>query len=557
LKVESKKKVTLSQAKDGTLSVDAENPDKDTWVLSFEIPEGKPVTAIRIDTFPKKNGGKWKDKNVALREFTAEWIEDGSEPIALSFSNPRADFSQRGWEVAKATDGKPNAGWAFSPKASQPHAAVFDLAKPVSGGQLKVTLEQEYGQGLLFETFRLSASTHSTKWLTPEINPMAGIDRLFEKVEYPATRELHTQLKAENQGLSRLKNGFSKTPVMRELPANRHRANRIHNRGNFLDQGDKVEPGVPELFGELPKGEKADRLGVARWLMKPENPLTARVMVNRVWARLFGRGFVETEEDFGSQGLIPSHPELLDWLAVDYRENGWSLKKLLKTIALSRTYRQSSSISPESLTADPTNRLLGRGPRFRLSAEVVRDQSLVASGLLTRKIGGPSVMPPQPPGVWKSTYSGEKWKNATGPDRYRRGLYTYLKRTSPHPAMITFDAGSGEVCQIRRIRTNTPLQALITLNDEAYVEAAGALATLMQKSSDDLTVQITFGFRRILTRSPKPEEVKRLVELYHQLKPEFPDHADFLSSAKLAKGDPSLIALASVLLNLDETLMKP
>jgi hypothetical protein len=557
LKMESKKKVTLSQAKDGTLSVDAENPDKDTWVLSFEIPEGKPVTAIRIDTFPKKNGGKWKDKNVALREFTAEWIEDGSEPIALSFSNPRADFSQRGWEVAKATDGKPNAGWAFSPKASQPHAAVFDLAKPVSGGQLKVTLEQEYGQGLLFETFRLSASTHSTKWLTPEINPMAGIDRLFEKVEYPATRELHTQLKAENQGLSRLKNGFSKTPVMRELPANRHRANRIHNRGNFLDQGDKVEPGVPELFGELPKGEKADRLGVARWLMKPENPLTARVMVNRVWARLFGRGFVETEEDFGSQGLIPSHPELLDWLAVDYRENGWSLKKLLKTIALSRTYRQSSSISPESLTADPTNRLLGRGPRFRLSAEVVRDQSLVASGLLTRKIGGPSVMPPQPPGVWKSTYSGEKWKNATGPDRYRRGLYTYLKRTSPHPAMITFDAGSGEVCQIRRIRTNTPLQALITLNDEAYVEAAGALATLMQKSSDDLTVQITFGFRRILTRSPKPEEVKRLVELYHQLKPEFPDHADFLSSAKLAKGDPSLIALASVLLNLDETLMKP
>lgn len=557
LDMKSKKKVTLIQTNDGTLSVDAENPDKDIWVLSFEIPEGKPVTAIRIDTFPKKNGGKWKDKNVALRELTAEWVVEGKKPIALPFSNPRADFSQRGWEVAKAIDGKTNAGWAFSPKASQPHAAVFDLVKPVSGGQLKVTLEQEYGQGLLFEKFRLSASAYPTKWLTPEVKPMQGIDRLFEKVEYPETRELHTQLNTVKQGLSKLKNGVSKTPVMRELPANGHRENRIHNRGNFLDQGDKVSPSVLELFGKLPDGAQADRLSVSRWLMQADNPLTARVMVNRVWARLFGKGFVETEEDFGSQGLMPSHPELLDWLAVDYRENGWSLKKLLKTIALSRTYRQSSSISPESLAADSTNRLFGRGPRFRLSAEVVRDQSLTASGLLTRKMGGPSVMPPQPPGVWKSTYSGEKWKNATGPDRYRRALYTYLKRTSPHPAMITFDAGSGEVCQIRRIRTNTPLQALITLNDEAYLEAAGALANLMQKSSDNLDQQITFGFRRVLTRPPNPDELKRLNELYHQLKPEISNQSDFLSAANLKDGDPSLVALASVLLNLDETLMKP
>ena len=166
-------------------------------------------------------------------------------------------------------------------------------------------------------------------------------------------------------------------------------------------------------------------------------------------------------------------------------------------------------------------------------------------------------MPPQPPGVWKSTYSGEKWKNATGPDRYRRGLYTYLKRTSPHPAMITFDAGSGEVCQIRRIRTNTPLQALITLNDEAYLEASGALAELMQKSSNELAQQITFGFRRVLTRTPKPEELKRLIELYRQLEPEFSKKEDFLASAKLKTGDPAMVALASVLLNLDETLMKP
>ena len=557
LKVKSKKNVALKQAKNGTLSVEKENPDKDTWVLTLEVPEGKPLTAIRIDSFPKKKGGKWKDKNVALRELTVEWSEVGKSPVPLPLKNPRADFSQRGWEVAKAIDGKTNAGWAFSPKASDPHAAVFDLAKPVSGGQLRLTLEQEYGQGLLFEKFRLSASVYPTKWLSPEIDPMRNVDLLFEEVEYPQTRELHAQLKTTRDKVNKLKNSFSKTPVMRELPANRHRDNRIHNRGNFLDQGEKVPPAVPELFGKLPDGASADRLGVARWLMDKDNPLTARVMVNRIWARLFGKGLVETEEDFGSQGLMPSHPELLDWLAVDYRENGWSLKKLLKTIVLSRTYRQSSSMSSKSIAADPTNRLLGRGPRFRLSAEVVRDQSLVSSGLLTRKIGGPSVMPPQPPGVWKSTYSGERWKNATGPDRYRRGLYTYLKRTSPHPAMTTFDAGSGEVCQIRRIRTNTPLQALITLNDEAYLEASGALAGLMQKSSNELAQQITFGFRRVLTRPPTPEELKRLTELYQQLKPEFPQKKDFLSAAKLDEGDPSMVALASVLLNLDETLMKP
>jgi hypothetical protein len=276
-------------------------------------------------------------------------------------------------------------------------------------------------------------------------------------------------------------------------------------------------------------------------------------MVNRVWARLFGIGIVETEEDFGSQGAVPSHPELLDWLAVDYREKGWSLKQLLKTIVMSGTYRQGAVVTPERLAADPRNRLLSRGSRFRLSAEMVRDQSLAASGLLTRKLGGPSVMPPQPDGVWKSTYSGERWKNATGPDRYRRGLYTYTKRTSPHPAMTSFDAGSGEVCQIRRVRTNTPLQALVTLNDTAFVEAAGALAKRMN--------DIEHGFRLVLTRPPTAEEAKRLNALYETMKADFtskPEEAQtLLQSAGLKEGDAAQVCVASVILNLDETLMKP
>ena len=551
--MESKEGLELEQAKDGTLQVQSELPAKDTWILTLNIPGNQPITSFRIDTLPKKPGGKWKDKNVALRELSAEHLVSGIKPAKLKLANPRADFSQRGWEVARAIDGKTREGWAFSPKAAEPHAAVFDFAKPVSGGQLRFTFEMEYGQGLLFESFRLSASTHPTKWLTADLHPEASMENAFAKNEFEPTRNLHTQLDAARKKLDATRRKVSKTPIMQELAAGKQRQTKIHIRGNFLQKGDPVEARVPKIFGSFPEGSQKNRLGVAEWLVQAENPLTARVMANRVWARLFGVGIVETEEDFGSQGTVPTHPGLLDWLAVDYRENGWSLKKLLKTVVMSRTYRQSSAITPDTLAADPRNRLLSRGARFRLSAETVRDQALAASGLLTSKLGGPSVMPPQPPGVWKSTYSGEKWKNAVGPDRYRRGLYTYLKRTSPHPAMLTFDAGSGEVCQIRRVRTNTPLQALVTLNDPAFVEAAGALSERMES--------LEHGFRLVLARPPTGEEKQRLEKLSQTMATHFkqsPDEArQLLESAGLQNGDAAKVAIANVLLNLDETLMKP
>jgi hypothetical protein len=550
--LDSKKGVELTQATDGTLSVKAENPDTDTWTLTLDLPTDKPVTSLRIDALKKAAGGKWKDKNVALRELTAKSLWNG-EVRKLKLVKPRADFSQRNWEVARAIDGKTKSGWAFSPKADQPHVAIFDFDKPLRGGQLLLTLEQEYGQGLIFEQFRLSVSTHPSNWLKPDVDPTAGLERVFAEQTYPATRDVHGKLTSSRKRLSDLQASVIKTPIMRELRKDKQRQTRIHTRGNFLDKGDAVEARVPSTFGELPDDALADRLGVAKWLMQPENPLTARVMVNRVWARLFGVGIVETEEDFGSQGTVPSHPELLDWLAVDYRETGWSLKGLLKTIAMSATYRQGAAVTPESLAADPRNRLLSRGPRFRLSAEMVRDQALAASGLLTRKLGGPSVMPPQPAGVWKSTYSGAKWRDATGPDRYRRGLYTFLKRTSPHPAMLTFDAGSGEVCQIRRVRTNTPLQALVTLNDPAFVEAAGALSKRMKS--------LEHGFRLVLIRPPSQTELKRLADLHATLAGDFakdPEAAQaLLKSAGLTEGDAAMVAVANVLLNLDEVVMKP
>ena len=366
-----------------------------------------------------------------------------------------------------------------------------------------------------------------------------------------------TQLTAKREELDAARRAVPSTPILRERAADQWRETRIHRRGNFLDPGELVAAGVPAVFGQLPEDSPTNRLGVAHWLMQAENPLTARVVVNRVWAQLFGIGLVETEEDFGTQGMLPSHPDLLDWLAVDFREQGWSLKQLLKTIVTSRTYQQSSATTLRQLEVDPRNRWLSRGPRFRMTGEMVRDQALAVSGLLTQQIGGPSVMPPQPSGIWKSTYSGEKWQNATGPNRFRRALYTYKKRTSPYPAMVTFDAGSGEVCQIRRVRTNTPLQALVTLNDTAFVEAAGALADRMEAAADTTRSRITQGFRMVLIRKPDPEELDRLVALYDALQDELAEGSTLLKSAGLTKGDPRLVAVANVLLNLDETLTKP
>ncbi len=379
--------------------------------------------------------------------------------------------------------------------------------------------------------------------------------KLQELKSEPETDE--AAIKEAEEALKAIQESIPKTPVMLELAPKKQRLTKLHNRGNFLDQGDEVQPAVLTEFVDAPEEVEPNRLAVAKWLMQADNPLTSRVMVNRLWARLFGVGLVETEEDFGTQGTPPSHPELLDWLAVDFRENGWSMKQLLKTIVMSQTYRQDSETTPELIEADPRNRLLSRGPHFRLPAEVVRDQALAVSGLLTEKIGGPSVMPPQPEGIWKSTYSGESWQNAEGPDRYRRALYTYLKRTSPYPAMITFDAGSGEVCQVRRVRTNTPLQALVTLNDTAFVEAAGALAKRMEEAGDTTRAQIAHGFRRVLIRPATEAELDRLVELYESLDGDLLDAGELLKAAGVEQGDARLVAVANVLLNLDETVMKP
>jgi mono/diheme cytochrome c family protein len=323
----------------------------------------------------------------------------------------------------------------------------------------------------------------------------------------------------DDRPVLQLSSGAS-TLILRELPEGRRRITRIHQRGNFLDPGPVVEPRTPSAFHPFPADAPRNRLGLAKWLVSAENPLTARVTVNRFWARLFGRGLVETEEDFGTQGNAPSHPELLDWLATEFMAKGWDVKALLRTIVTSATYRQNSATSPELQRRDPENRLLARGPRLRLEAEMVRDQALFASGLLSTKMYGPPVMPWQPEGVWQIVYSNDQWRTSQSEDRYRRSLYTFARRSAPYPSMINFDAPSGEVCTMRRIRTNTPLQALNSLNDPVLFEAAQYLALRVLDEAQTSRERAERLFRLVLIRPPERAEVERLLVLHKEAEAE-------------------------------------
>jgi hypothetical protein len=358
-------------------------------------------------------------------------------------------------------------------------------------------------------------------------------------------------------------------PVMVELPADKRRVTHVMNKGNYLDPGDKADPGLPSSLHPLAPGTLLNRLGVAQWLVATENPLTARVVVNRFWAQLFGVGLVRTEEDFGSQGELPSHPELLDWLAVEYMRLHWDTKALLRLIVTSATYRQTAQTTPELLARDPQNRLLTRGPRFRLEAEMVRDQALALSGLLSRKMHGPSVYPQQPDGLWQAAFNGERtWKTSLGEDKYRRGLYTFWRRTVPYPSMAAFDAPSRETCTIRRVRTNTPLQAFVTLNDPVFVECAQALARrIIKEGGPTPEERARFGLTLCLARPPREEQVKQVLELYQSELAHYRQHADEAKKltteplGPLPQGmDPAEAAawtvVANVLLNMDGVLTK-
>ena len=386
--------------------------------------------------------------------------------------------------------------------------------------------------------------------------------------EYLAHWSSYKQAKRQ---LLELEHEFPSTMVMSEMPEARPAY--VLERGHYAARGEQVDPGVlEELLIPLPEDAPRNRLGLARWLVRPDHPLTARVAVNRIWQQFFGIGIVKSAEDFGFQGQWPSHPGLLDFLAVEFVESGWNIKQLVEWIVTSATYRQESKVDAALLARDPENRLLARGPRFRLPAELIRDQALAVAGLLDSRLGGPSVYPYQPDGFYKdivvgAAYPGTKWLTSVGPDLYRRSIYTFWKRTLPHPAMVTFDAPEREVCTVRRSRTNTPLQALVLLNDPTFLEAARELAeTVIARDSNQLS-RIKRAFEIVTARQPTHAELSILDRQFRERLNHYqsrPDQAEAFLRAGDSSRDQSidsaelaaLTTITSILLNLDETITK-
>lgn len=579
--------VALETSPDGSIVARGPNPERSTYTIEVRSPVVTSLAGFKLTVLPEPGAssrgvGRAGNGNFVLTEIGAEIVSQDARVRVVPFVEAGADYEQKGggevWAARDAIDGNESGGgWAIGGDTGRAHIAVFRFREPVgipAGHALRLRLVQNYGGQHTIGRLLISVPVADGPLHLPlpgEIKELLNI--ATERRTEEQRRELADHYSRVSPRLRPLRDRVdmlhreieamtvARAMIMRSLPGGR--VTRVFDRGSFLNPGEAVVAAVPAALsasaGEAPS---ADRLGLARWIVDPKNPLTARVHVNRLWSRLFGKGLVETEEDFGTQGDPPSHAELLDWLATEFVRNGWSQKALLRTIVTSAAYRQSSHITHKGLEQDPRNRLLSRAPRFRVDAETIRDISLHAGGLLASKLGGPSVFPPQPPGVWTMIYSNDAWVESNDEDRFRRGLYTFARRTAPYPMFAGFDAPSHEIVCTRRARTNTPLQALSTLNDTPFVEASRALATRMMDGADARPDSIAaLGFRLCTGRKPSGSETARLVLLFHQQVSAFTE--DRPAAIELTKSDhPRTIELAAwqvvanVLLNLDETLTK-
>lgn len=546
---------------------------------------GTRLAGYKVAALDSERKSVW-DKSVSAPPEPVEFFRVPKER-SVKLENASADFAEKDFSVSELIDGKgsSNSGWSIGEKTGDVHRAAFEIGSrdvmKEPDSLLIFTLLQNHGTNHTIGRFRLSATTQLLPVRIPpqSIAKILGIDRDSRNPEQRTElndyfRDFAPSLADVSKELTKLRRDLATVkpvalPIMRELPSKKERENHILAKGNFLSPGDTVEPGTPAAFHPLQNKSPSNRLGLARWLMDPENPLTARVAVNRLWAQLFGAGIVETEEDFGTQGSMPSHPALLDWLAMDLVESGWDIKAMIKTIVMSATYRQASGVTSDLLEKDPLNRLYSRGTRRRLDAESVRDQALALGGLLSRKIGGASVYPVQPDGLWRAAFNGERtWATSKGQDRYRRGLYTFWRRTIPYPSMATFDAPSRENCSVRRIPTNTPLQAFVTMNDPVYVEAAQALGRrIVRECNGEAADRIRFALSLCLSRPPTEEQTEPLLSLFREEREYYSNRKQ--DAEKLATDpigplpvgvDPADAAawtvVANVLLNLDAVLTK-
>jgi len=581
---------TLARGEDGSIVVSGTSSELDTYRLEFTLPMAG-ARVLRLELLPEPSSesrgvGRGPGGNIVLSELDAACVSaDGERGGALKFARAFADHEQRGngesWLALHAVDGNPKTGWAVAPQTGQPHQLVLESEAPFGdapGAKLSLTLAQRYGGAHTLARFRLSCSAQADTALTAPLG--SELAAILDEPAAARTPEQSEKLAAHyrahapalagaREQLARADARLALVPTATTLvmeSAAQPRATHVHRKGNFLDPGDEVQPRLPKIFGTLPEALPRNRLGLARWIVSPANPQFARSFVNLVWELHFGRGLVATADDFGTQGQRPSHAQLLDWLALHFASTCYDVKQLQRTILTSQTFLQSSRIDAQALERDPHNRLLARGPRQRMEAEMLRDTALCASGLLVRKLGGPSVFPPQPPGIWTMIYSSDQWSDSTGEDRYRRGLYTFARRTAPYPSFAVFDAPSREVACTRRSRTNTPLQALTTLNDPQFVEAAVALARRMLREGGGTNAgALTRGMLLCRSRPPSAEEQGTLLALYEgqleQYRKDAPQCALLLSNGPAgadADPDPAAAAawtiVANVLLNLDATL---
>ncbi len=551
---------------DGSILSGGQTPDSDCYTI-FTKPLGKKVSGLRIEaltdpSLPHLGPGRADNGNFVLNR-----VRVWSGPQELKLSYAKADYSQPDYNPLNTLSGDMN-GWAVSGQQGKPHEIAFTFSEPVpAGAALKIELDSTSGYAKhILGRFRLSTTFGGdpSSWIMPD-GIKASLSSGSQANDAAVRKyflENRPQLEIAKHGLSvdlakidRMKQGWPTALVMEEKPTTQPLFEWVRHRGEIGSKTEKVLAGTPAILPPLPPG-KADRLALAKWLVSKNNPLTARVQVNRMWEQLFGRGLVETSEDFGTRGSRPSHPELLDWLACWFMNHNWDMKALNRLLVTSATYRQSSAASPGVLAKDPENRLLARGPRFRMEAEMIHDVALAAGGILSAKIGGPSVYPYQPDGIWASPYSGENWVPSKGEDASRRAIYTFWKRTAPYPSFIALDAGSRESCTVRRIRTNTPLQALALLNDKLMLQAAQALGKRMELASTDPATRLADGFLICTSRKPVATELTRLETLEKRLESKY---GSMPSQAKMLGGtaqDAAYTLVANVLLNLDETITK-
>lgn len=559
-----------------------DNSTKNVYVIQAKSPLKK-ITGLRLElmtdaTLPFNGPGRSTTGGLYLSEVV---LEAGGQK--LPFADATADFSRLLFPIRNAIDGDTSTAWdveAGPGLRNQSRKAVFVLKQPLEievGGSMTISLVQKQQERINIGRFRLSVTDETAPQADPvsvQVRSILGKPAARRTADeqrqlFSAYRETVRGWTGENERIAELWRDWPYGSTTLALKSREEeRETRIFKRGDWKRPGDQVTAGTPAVLPAMAAGAPRNRLGLAKWIVDRGNPLTARVIVNRVWQQYFGVGLVTTPEDFGARCELPSHPELLDWLAVEFMESGWSIKHLHRLIVNSATYRQSSKVTPQLMEADPTNRWLARMPRLRVESEIIRDLFLSTAGILSPKIGGPSVYPPIPDGVLVLSYGGATWNTSTGEDRYRRGMYTFWKRSVPYPGLSVFDMPNGDQSCPRRTRSNTPLQALTTLNDPIFMEAAQGLALRIWKEGGTTDrSRLTYGFRLATGRQPNAYELQQLTQFLQAQRPAFsgktanavyvaaPDLTQLPADVNLEQVAPWAM-VARVLLNLDETITR-